>query len=168
MTIWAFAYIQLQRLLRIAKSVLYCGILLLDAFYHLTRYLLEDIWSLYPPICHCTLAPNYLALWLVNSMARTTWLWWLQERYKIIHLSLGQRLPKTLFLSSISGRCIPYQFIKSNCSRLLLTFRNMSTQSQHQSVFRIAKPDATANSSQARTRKRNRQSVSCLACRTRK
>ncbi|KAH6677492.1 fungal-specific transcription factor domain-containing protein [Halenospora varia] len=40
--------------------------------------------------------------------------------------------------------------------------------SEYQTVFRIAKPDATTNGSSNRVTKRNRQAVSCLSCRTRK
>ncbi|KAF6241377.1 hypothetical protein HO173_000087 [Letharia columbiana] len=44
----------------------------------------------------------------------------------------------------------------------------MSGLSQHQHVFRVAKRDATNDGTQSHVAKRNRQSVSCLPCRTRK
>ena len=44
----------------------------------------------------------------------------------------------------------------------------MAGLAQYQSVFRIAKPEASNESTQSRVTKRNRQPVSCLACRTRK
>lgn len=44
----------------------------------------------------------------------------------------------------------------------------MSTQSQFQTVFRVAKPDEGHASGLPQNPKRNRQSLSCLACRSRK
>lgn len=44
----------------------------------------------------------------------------------------------------------------------------MSGMSQHQSIFRVAKRDATNNGTQSQVMKRNRQSLSCLPCRIRK
>ena len=44
----------------------------------------------------------------------------------------------------------------------------MSGLSHHQSVFRITKPETTNNSLLPKLRKRNRQTASCAACRTRK
>ena len=44
----------------------------------------------------------------------------------------------------------------------------MSDISPHQSVFRVSKADATRSDSRDSPPKRNRQAVSCMACRTRK
>lgn len=57
--------------------------------------------------------------------------------------------------------------VSSSISRPL-NIPTMPALPQHQSVFRITKNDNGSNSAQYRTKTRNRQSISCAACKTRK